>query len=106
MATVRSQMEKLLGTLTTTYNEIFDLALSEEKAIKEAKESGEDSEEELDLFGGVQLLTPAMLTSAANFLKQNDVTAQEEEGDSMSELARKLKEKQQKGRNKLKAVSH
>ena len=97
-------MNDLLGSLTTTYNKILDLALDEQELME--KEAVEGEEEDLDgMFGGVAAISPAMLTSAANFLKQNDVTAQEELGDSMTELDRKLKKKQLKGRGKLQSVN-
>ena len=93
------KLTQLHDKLTDVYIEILEAASSDGESTEDA-----DADED-DLGLGILMLSPAMLTSAANFLKQNDITAQPEEGDSMSELAKKLREKQQQGRAKLRAVS-
>lgn len=79
---------KLHGKLTTYYNKRLDTQLEEQ----------EDDELSMPL-------SPAELTAMNNFLKQNEVTAIAEDNDQLSDLQKKLRDKQKKGAAKLASVT-
>lgn len=79
---------KLHGKLTNYYNKRLDTQLTEQ------------DDEDLSMP-----LSPAELTAMNNFLKQNEVTAIAEDSEQLSDLQKKLKDKQKKGAAKLASVT-
>jgi hypothetical protein len=79
---------KLHGKLTNYYNKRLDTQLTEQE------------DEDLSMP-----LSPAELTAMNNFLKQNEVTAIAEDSEQLSDLQKKLKDKQKKGAAKLASVT-
>lgn len=79
---------KLHGKLTNYYNKRLDTQLAEQ------------DDEDLSMP-----LSPAELTAMNNFLKQNEVTAIAEDSEQLSDLQKKLKDKQKKGAAKLASVT-
>lgn len=53
----------------------------------------------------MSMVTPAIIAQAIKFLKDNNVTAVMEAGDDMDDLQEMLKNKPQRGRAQLRAVS-
>ena len=76
------------GKLTKYYNKRLDTQLEEDELDTELS----------------MPISPAELTAMNNFLKQNEITADVEEGDGLSDLQRKLKNKQKQGAAKLASV--
>ena len=85
--------EKQLEGLHGQVAKVLNSQISETMVIKD-EETGEEQE--------VFTATPATVTAAIRFLKDNDVTASIEDDDNLSELKGQLQEKRE--RRKLRVV--
>ncbi len=82
-------------------------ALHEALAIviaAQVSERASDIDEDGVTISEYYTATPALLTVAARFLKDNDITCTEEDSEGLSDLAEELKKKKKRG--KVAKISH